>query len=109
LTFDALTEDNQDVLIPVPLPVEVDEDEVSETERDGDFLVQKVRMPLFDTIQLETGVSNFGEYFAALQGVLDVVKFHMRNGEYEYGGGLGAGIDRYTTREYDGVEEFFAP
>jgi hypothetical protein len=109
LTFDSLTEDNQDVLIPVPLPVEVDEDEVSETERDGDFLVQKVRMPLFDTIQLETGVSNFGEYFAALQGVLDVVKFHMRNGEYEYGGGLGAGIDRYTTREYDGVEEFFAP
>ncbi len=63
LTFDSMTEDEQDVRIPVPLPVEVDEEEVAETE-DG-FLVRRVRMPLFDTIQLETGVSNFGEYFAA--------------------------------------------
>ncbi len=107
LTFDSLTEDNQDVLIPVPLPVEVDDDEVPETE--GDFLVQRVRMPLFDTIQLQTGVSNFGEYFAALQGVLDVVKYHMSQEWWEYGGGLQEGISRYTTREYEGVEEFFAP
>jgi len=107
LTFDSLTEDNQDVLIPVPLPVEVEEDDVEETE--GDFLVQRVRMPLFDTIQLQTDVSNFGEYFAALQGVLDVVKYHMGEEMWEYRGGLQAGINRYTTREYDGVEEFFAP
>jgi hypothetical protein len=107
LTFDSLTEDNQDVLIPVPLPVEVDEDEVEETE--GEFLVQRVRMPLFDTIQLQTDVSNFGEYFAALQGVLDVVKYHMSEEWWEYGGGLQEGISRYTTREYEGVEEFFAP
>ncbi|ERH05976.1 MAG: type I restriction-modification system methyltransferase subunit, partial [Halonotius sp. J07HN4] len=32
LTFDAMTEDEQDVRIPVPLPVEVDESEVDETE-----------------------------------------------------------------------------
>lgn len=107
LTFDAVTEDNQDVLIPVPLPVEAKEGE--ETERDSDFLVRRVRMPLFDTIQLQTGVSNFGEYFAALQGVLDVVKYHMSEGLWEYRGGLDEGINRYTTREYDGVDEFFAP
>jgi hypothetical protein len=107
LTFDAVTEDNQDVLIPVPLPVEVDEEEGVETE--GDFLVQRVRMPLFDTIQLQTGVSNFGEYFAALQGVLDVVKYHMGEELWEYHGGLQEGISRYTTREYDGVEDFFEP
>jgi len=107
LTFDALTEDSQDVLIPVPLPVEAKEHE--ETEADTDFLIRRVRMPLFDTIQLETGVSNFGEYFAALQGVLDVVKWHMSQGEWEYIGGLQRAISRYTTREYDGVEDFFSP
>ncbi|UIP00300.1 N-6 DNA methylase [Halobaculum sp. CBA1158] len=114
MTFDAMTDDDQDVRIPVPLPVEVDEDEVSETE-DG-FLVRRVRMPLFDTIQLETGVSNFGEYFAALQGVLDTVKDHMALAE-EFGGdfdwtyqsGLEERIHHHTDREYDGVEEFFAP
>ncbi|WP_233553902.1 Eco57I restriction-modification methylase domain-containing protein [Halococcus sp. IIIV-5B] len=107
ITFDAMTEDNQDVKIPVPLPVEVDEDE--DVEREGDFLVQRVRMPLFDTIQLNTGVSNFGEYFAALQGVLDVAKAHMGESEYEYLGGLERAVGRYTTREYDGIEEFFTP
>lgn len=110
LTWDAMTEDNQDVRIPVPLPIEVDEDAKEpgiETE-DG-FLVTRIRMPLFDTIQLETGVSNFGEYFAALQGVLDVVKWHMSQGEWEYIGGLEQGVNRYTTREYDGIEEFFEP
>jgi hypothetical protein len=107
MTFDAMTEDNQDVLIPVPLPVEVDDED--DVEQEGDFLVQRVRMPLFDTIQLKTGVSNFGEYFAALQGVLDVVKTHMGEREYEYLGGLERAIGRYTTREYDGIEEFFIP
>jgi hypothetical protein len=107
MTFNSLTEDDQDVLIPVPLPVEAKEHE--ETEEDTDFLVRRVRMPLFDTIQLETGVSNFGEYFAALQGVLDVVKWHMSQGEWEYIGGLQRAISRYTTREYDGVEDFFSP
>lgn len=114
MTFDAMTDDEQDVRIPVPLPVEVDEDEVDETE-DG-FLVRRVRMPLFDTIQLETGVSNFGEYFAALQGVLDTVKDHMALAE-EFGGdfdwiyqsGLEERIHHHTDREYDGVEEFFEP
>ncbi len=107
VTLDAMTEDSGDVRIPVPLPVEAKEGE--ETEADSEFLVRRVRMPLFDTIQLETGVSNFGEYFAALQGVLDVVKWHMRQGWWEYGGGLEQAIHRYTTREYEGVEEFFAP
>jgi len=114
MTFDAMTDDEQDVRIPVPLPVEVDEGEVDETE-DG-FLVRRVRMPLFDTIQLETGVSNFGEYFAALQGVLDTVKDHMALAE-EFGGdfdwtyqsGLEERIHHHTKREYDGVEEFFEP
>lgn len=109
MTFDAVTEDNQDVRIPVPLPIEVEESEVPDTDRDGDFLVQRVRMPLFETVRLNSDVRNFGEYFAALQGVLDVVKFHMSEGMWEYGGGLSQGINRYTTREYDGVEEFFVP
>lgn len=114
MTFDAMTEDEQDVRIPVPLPVEVDEDEAAETE-DG-FLVRRVRMPLFDTIQLETGVGNFGEYFAALQGVLDTVKDHMALAEewgdefdWTYQSGLEERINEHTEQEYDGVEEFFAP
>jgi hypothetical protein len=114
MTFDAMTEDEQDVRIPVPLPVEVDEDEAAETE-DG-FLVRRVRMPLFDTIQLETGVNNFGEYFAALQGVLDTVKDHMALAEewgdgfdWTYQSGLEERINHHTQREYSGVEEFFAP
>ncbi|RYJ13916.1 restriction endonuclease [Halogeometricum borinquense] len=114
MTFDAMTEDDQDVRIPVPLPVEVDEDEVAETE-DG-FLVRRVRMPLFDTIQLETGVKNFGEYFAALQGVLDTVKDHMALAEefggdfdWEYKSGLEERINQHTSRDYSGVEEFFTP
>jgi hypothetical protein len=114
MTFDAMAEDEQDVRIPVPLPVEINEDEAAETE-DG-FLVRRVRMPLFDTIQLETGVGNFGEYFAALQGVLDTVKDHMTLAE-EFGGdfdwtyqsGLEERINHHTEREYSGVEEFFAP
>lgn len=115
LTFDALTEDSQDVFIPVPLPIEVapngtgTEAQDGDVETQGDFLVQRVRMPLFDTIQLETGVRNFGEYFAALQGVLDVVKRHMQEGLWKYHGGLERGIHRYTTREYEGIDEFFAP
>lgn len=108
MTFDAVTEDNQDVRIPVPLPIEVDESDVPGTEREGEFLVQRVRMPLFETVRLNSDVRNFGEYFAALQGVLDVVKFHMNEGMWEYGGGLQQGINRYTTREYEGIEEFFA-
>lgn len=115
MTWDAMTEDEQDVLIPVPLPIEVDEEEVSETE-DG-FLVRRVRMPLFDTIKLHTSVRNFGEYFAALQGVLDTVKDHIAAAEGEFGdtfdwtyhSGLEENINRYTSQEYDGVEEFFEP
>jgi len=113
VTLDALTEDDQDVRIPVPLPVEADADEPAETE-DG-FLVRRVRMPLFDTIRLETGVANFGEYFAALQGVLDTVKDHMAlaeefGGEFDwrYRSGLEERINRYTTQDYSGTEEFFA-
>ncbi len=114
MTFDAMTEDEQDVRIPVPLPIEVDEDEVPETE-DG-FLVRRIRMPLFDTIQLETGVGNFGEYFAALQGVLDTVKAHMELAEefgddfdWTYQSGLEDRVNHYTRQEYSGVEEFFEP
>jgi len=113
LTLGAMTEDDQDVRIPVPLPVEVDEDDATESE-DG-FLVRRVRMPLFDTIRLETGVRNFGEYFAALQGVLDVVKWHMEefgttaDWDWTYRGGLKTAIERYTSREYDGLETFFEP
>ena len=114
MTFDAMTEDEQDVYIPVPLPIEVDEDADVETE-DG-FLVRRVRMPLFDTIQLETGVRNFGEYFAALQGVLDTVKDHMAFADeygdafdWTYRSGLEENINNYTSREYRGVEEFFEP
>ncbi|ERH13287.1 MAG: putative N6-adenine-specific DNA methylase, partial [halophilic archaeon J07HB67] len=114
LTLDAVTENKQDVLIPVPLPVEVDEDDAPETD-DG-FLVRRVRMPLFETIKLGTGVDNFGEYFAALQGVLDNVKDHMKLAEefgddfdWEYQSGLAGSIGTYTSRDYDGVEAFFAP
>lgn len=107
MTLDGVTDDNQDVKIPVPLPVEVDESEVDETE-DG-FLVQRVRMPLYDTARLNADIHNFGEYFAALQGVLDVVKAHMSESIWEYHGGLETAIHRYTTQEYDDIEGFFEP
>ena len=107
MTFDTITEDNEDVKIPVPLPIEVDESEVDEIE-DG-FLVQRVRMPKYNTARVEASLRNFGEYFAALQGVLDVVKYHMSEGLWTYHGGLEEGINRYTTREYSGTEEFFEP
>jgi hypothetical protein len=109
MTLDSITEDNQDVKIPVPLPIEVDEDEVADSELEDGFLVQRVRMPKYDTAKMNAGIRNFGEYYAALQGVLDVVKFHMQESWWEYGGGLEEGIHRYTTREYEGVEEFFEP
>lgn len=114
MTLDAMTEDEQDVRIPVPLPVEVDEDEAAETE--NGFLVRRVRMPLFTTIQSETGISNLDEYFAALQGTLDTVKDHMALAE-EFGGdfdwtyhsGLEERVNYYTAQHYSGVEEFFEP
>ncbi|MFC6614726.1 Eco57I restriction-modification methylase domain-containing protein [Halopenitus salinus] len=109
MTLDSITEDSQDVKIPVPLPIEVNEGEVADSELEDGFLVQRVRMPKYDTAKMNAGVRNFGEYYAALQGVLDVVKFHMQESWWEYGGGLEQGIHRYTTREYDGVEEFFEP
>jgi len=109
MTLDSITEDNQDVKIPVPLPIEVDEDEVTESETEDGFLVQRVRMPKYDTAKMNAGVRSFGEYFAALQGVLDVVKYHMQEDMWEYGGGLKTGINRYTTRDYQGVVEFFEP
>ncbi|WP_135820790.1 Eco57I restriction-modification methylase domain-containing protein [Halostella litorea] len=109
MTLDAVTEDGRDVKIPVPLPIEVDDGEVADADREDGFLVQRVRMPRYDTVRTSAGVRNFGEYYAALQGVLDVVKFHMREGRWEYEGGLEEGIHRYTTREYDGVADFFEP
>ena len=115
MTLGAVTEDDQDVRIPVPLPVEVDGDESVKTDDDG-FLIRRVRMPLFDTIQLNTGVGNFGEYFAALQGVLDTVKAHMRLAEefgkdfdWTYQSGLEKRVNRYTSQQYSGVEDFFEP
>jgi len=109
MTLDSITEDNQDVKIPVPLPIEVDEEEVSEAELEDGFLVQRVRMPKYNTAKINAGVRGFGEYYSAIQGVLDVVKFHMQEGWWEYGGGLKEGVHRYTSREYDGVEDFFEP
>lgn len=105
LTFDGLTESPENVLIPVPLPIEVDDQSAGEDE----FLVQQVRMPRFDVLRRKTEVGDYGEYFAALQGVLDVVKYHMNEDIWEYQGGLKEGINRYSTREYEDVEEFFEP
>ena len=109
MTLDSVTEDSEDVKIPVPLPIEVDEDEVADAEREDGFLVQRVRMPKYDTAKVNAGVRNFGEYYAALQGVLDVVKYHMHESQWTYLGGLDEGIHRYTSQEYDGVEDFFEP
>ena len=114
LSFDALTEDARDVLIPTPLPIEIEDDEDVETE-DG-FLVRRIRMPKYDSIRLETGIGSFDEYFAALQGVIDTVKEHLRIEEetdlstgWEYQQGLEESIHRYTSQEYPNIESFFAP
>ncbi|MFC6825360.1 Eco57I restriction-modification methylase domain-containing protein [Halopelagius fulvigenes] len=109
--LDAWDEDEKEVMVPVPLPVEVDEEDGIETE--AGFLVRRVRMPLYTTIRAETDVQNFGEYFAALQGVLDTVKDHMAefddtaDWDWTYSGGLESRINRYTSQEYDGLEDFF--
>ena len=114
LSFDALTEDARDVLIPTPLPIEVEDDVEVETE-DG-FLVRRIRMPKYDSIRLETGIGSFDEYFAALQGVIDTVKEHLRIEEetdlstgWEYQQGLEESIHRYTSQEYPNIESFFSP
>ena len=118
-------EDETEIRIPVPLPVEVDGDgsegedgdgggEGESVETEDGFLVRRVRMPLFRTIREETAVRNFGEYFAALQGVLDTVKDHMTqfgdvgDWDWTYAGGVEERIDEYTEREYDGLESVFA-
>ena len=116
-------EDETEIRIPVPLPVEVDGDEGEDGDGGGEgesvetedgFLVRRVRMPLFRTIREETAVRNFGEYFAALQGVLDTVKDHMTqfgdvgDWDWTYAGGVEERIDEYTEREYDGLESVFA-
>ncbi|MBX0297661.1 Eco57I restriction-modification methylase domain-containing protein [Haloarcula nitratireducens] len=112
--LDAWEEDETEVQIPVPLPVEVEDEEGVETE-DG-FLVRRVRMPLYPTIKSETDVKNFGEYFAALQGVLDTVKDHMalaeefgRDFDWTYQSGLEERVNRYTSQDYSGMEEFLEP
>ena len=109
MTLDSVTEDSRDVKIPIPLPIEVDESEVPGHQLEDGFLVQRVRMPKYDTVKVNSDVRNFEEYFAALQGVLDVAKYHMSEGWWEYGGGLTEGINRYANREYDNVENFFEP
>jgi len=114
--LDAWEENDEatEVQIPVPLPVEVEDEENVETE--NGFLVRRVRMPLYPSLKNATNVGNFGEYFAALQGVLDTVKEHMafaeevgEDFEWTYQSGLERNINHYTSREYDGLEEFFAP
>jgi len=116
MTFDAMTENEQDVLIPVPLPIEIDDADAGEEETEDGFLVRRVRMPQFDTIQLQTDVRNFGEYFAALQGVLDTVKDHMAFAEemgdefdWTYQSGVEDRVNRYTSQDYSGIEAFFEP
>jgi len=113
IPLNAMTETKQDIRSPVPLPVEADESEAVDT-RDG-FLMRRVRVPRFKTIQ-ETGINNFGKYFAALQGVLDTVKDHMAAAEefdgefdWQYRGGLEERINRYTDEEYSDTEELFEP
>jgi type I restriction-modification system DNA methylase subunit len=115
VTFDAISEDEKDVRIPVPLPIEVDEDDEVQESEDG-FLIRRVRMPKYDTIRLETDVGNFGEYFAALQGVLDTVKDHMAladefgsDFDWTYQSGVEERINQHTAQDYSGVEDFFAP
>lgn len=66
MTLDSITEDNQDVKIPIPLPIEVNEDKITNGETEDGFLVQRVRMPKYDTASMQAGVRNFGEYYAAL-------------------------------------------
>jgi hypothetical protein len=125
--FSAWQENEREVQVSIPLPVEVDDEsgdggdeddggnggssESVETE-DG-FLVRRVRMPLFSTIREETAVRNFGEYFAALQGVLDTVKDYMTefgdvaDWDWTYAGGVEERIEEYTERDYDGLESVF--
>ena len=111
--LDAWDENETEVEVPVPLPVEVEDDEGVETE--AGFLVRRVRMPLYTTLKADTNVRNFGEYFAALQGVLDTVKDHMafadevgEDFDWTYQSGLEERINRYTSQDYDGLEAFFA-
>jgi hypothetical protein len=67
-------------------------------------------VPKYEYIEENTSVSNRDDYFVALQAVLDVVKVHSRNQEWEYDpmlAGLDRALDQYSTEEFEGLEEFF--
>jgi len=104
VTLDVVTEENHDIHVPIPLPIEEEGSDL--------FHYEELRMPLFQAVRVNTDLSNFEEYFAALQGMMDVVKYYAFEMEqFEYSGGLREGISRYTDRDYDyeEMEEFFEP
>jgi len=97
-----IVEGTEDVHVPVPLPIP-SEDDASR------FLYKRIRLPLYRHIRGNTGVSNDEDYFATLQGVMDVVKFHMNDNEWKYHGGLEAGVERYGREAFDNIEDFLEP
>lgn len=107
-TFSAV-EDDDDLSIEVELPYE--------PEDSDEELSINIDLPVQEHVQEECDVRNEEEYFAVLQGILDVVKEHMdfyrRVGEtdqdWEYRGGVAESIDEYLIREADIGSEFFEP
>ncbi len=99
---------DRDIFVPVPLPIEADggssavsvPDELTVTR--AGFLLGTVRMPRYRTTTSRTSLASFEEYFGAMQGLLDTVRFHVRayapddGWDWTYRSGLAERIERYT-------------
>lgn len=106
-TVDAVTEDDRDLRRLVSLPVEADDAEAGAEEVEAESRSRRVRIPTYDAVTEDTEVRSVEEYYAVLQGVLDVVRDHVHERQWEYHGGLGEGIRRYTAHEHEDVEGVF--
>jgi len=97
-----IVEGSEDIHVPVPLPIPGEDD-------NSRFLYKRIRLPLYRHIRANTGISNDEDYFATLQGVMDVVKAHMRDSEWEYYGGLETSVENYGREAFSNIEPFLEP
>lgn len=105
-TFSAV-EDDDDLSIEVELPYE--------PENSDEELSVNIELPVQENVEEKCDVQNEEEYFAVLQGILDVVKEHMdfyrgeggRDQDWEYRGGVAQSIEQYIIRDADIESEFF--
>jgi len=102
-------EGDRDVRIPVSPTGSGDTGRGDGSTHEGGAAAVRGRIPTYETVRADVGIGSVEEYYAVLQGVLDVVKRHARTGTRTYEGGLEAAIGRYATQTREGTEAFFEP